>query len=165
MVPRPEHSPPRRPPEQRPPRANPERQQPQPAPERHPDPDGPRTRRSPKHAARDALEQATPGELGIDSIAMLVLFKLVGRLNHKAARTSCWPKQPRLAKDTGIPVRTLKRVIARLETSGLMKVHVVRGRGQPNEYVIDVDELCRRAGVAGSSRPVQRELGPFFGSV
>lgn len=129
------------------------------------DPERPRVSRSPKHAARDALEVATPAQLEIDSLAMLVLFKLVARLNHRAARTSCWPRQTLLAEDTGIPVRTLKRVLERLAASGLMKIHRNASRGQPNEYVIDVDELCRRAGVDGTGRPVQGELGPFLGAV
>lgn len=123
----------------------------------------PKGYRSPKHAARDALEIATPEQLGIDSLCLLVLFKLVSRLNHRASRTTCWPRQSLLAADTGIPVRTLKRVLDRLAEAGLIKIHRNASRGQPNEYAIDIDELCRRAGVRSSDGPVQRELGPFMG--
>lgn len=124
-----------------------------------------RAHRSPKHAARDALEMATAGALGVDPLGFLVLFKLVGRLNHRNSRTSAWPSQQLLVADTGIALRTLKRVLARLEASGLMKIHRNASRGQPNEYVIDVDELCRRACVSGASGPVQRQLGPMLGEV
>lgn len=128
------------------------------------EPQEPKTGLSPKHAARDALERATPAELGIDSDCLLVLFKLVARLNHRQARTSCWPSHRRLSEDTGIAVRTLKRVLDRLRESGLVKLHA--NAGGSNEYVIDVDELCQRAGIEFNPvNPMQRQLGPFLSEV
>lgn len=124
-----------------------------------------RSGRSPKHAARDALELATPAELGIGPMEAFVLFKLIARLNHRQARTSCWPKQPRLAEDTGIPVRTLKRYLQNLQRAGLVKIHRTASRGQPNEYVIDVEELCRRAGIECNAAPMQQQLGRWLAEV
>lgn len=125
------------------------------------------THLSPKHAARDALERGTPETLRVDSHGLLVLFKLTACLNHQRKSSSAWPTQDWLIRHTGLSERTIRRTLVRLRDEGLIRIYRADDRIRSNEYVLEVAEWCRRAGVEyrGIREPQQRELGPMLADV
>lgn len=106
-----------------------------------------RGRISAKVAALRALEAARPAELGVTSSGLLVLWKLAARMNHGARRSRVWPTHATIAEDTGLSRRTVRRTIARLASVGLLVVFSGQLEGRANTYEIEVEELCKRAGV------------------
>jgi hypothetical protein len=88
---------------------------------------------------RSTLKPNTPSE-------MLTLVRLGDFADH---RGQCYPKLGRVAEDTGVSLRSVKRSISGLERQGFLDVSKTRERGPrlQNTYQIKLDKL----GISGDS--------------
>jgi DNA-binding transcriptional ArsR family regulator len=90
------------------------------------------------------------GRRDLTSAGKVVWAALTDRMGKNGF---CWPGMRTVAKDTGLGLRTVERVIKKLEDAGLLKVER-RGNGQVNHY-----RLLRAEGVAKMTTPAKQERG------
>lgn len=106
-----------------------------------------------------ALEQGAA--LGLTPAERLVLIYLADQANGDRF---CFPGQPRIAKFTGLALRTVISVLKKLEDRQLIRAetasgrvtryHIIRDQTPANGAVVDPQTPANRPGVTPANRPV-----------
>jgi hypothetical protein len=97
--------------------------------------------------------QQAAWNLDIASKSKLVLLNILWRYNYLNSKAA-FPSQSRIAKDTGLSVRTVKRALDDLVSLGLLTRKVNKNNGQANEYTPDFEAITANGhlGLGGRSQ-------------
>ena len=88
-------------------------------------------------------------DLDLEPSEKFILFKMVSNGNDEG--THCFPSIRRIAHETGYNVRTVIRVIKKLEEAGIVVVAARGNQHSPNQYIIHLEKAKKLPKFVSSS--------------